>query len=279
VAELLRTALEAAYENDAPEVILIHSRYNGQDRSAKEKSIISRTGVGEKRQPTLVVATQVVEVSLNIDLDTLYSEAAPLEALLQRFGRVNRGRPAGSALADVYVVQEQPDTVKYIYSPLLINAALDCLKGADNMPVDEGLVGDWLAQVYTGAALADWENAYEASRQEFEVAILNHLSPFNSGGFDDLFYRMFDGVDVLPAQFLEDYERLIKEGEYIRAGGLLVPVAWRDYQRLVRNDHAWQETSSTHGGQSLFIVDVPYTLETGLDISSGLSPAMAMEAD
>ena len=40
----------------------------------------------------LLVATQVVEVSLDIDFDILYSENAPIDAIVQRAGRVNRKR-------------------------------------------------------------------------------------------------------------------------------------------------------------------------------------------
>jgi len=58
------------------------------------------------------VATQVVEVSLNIDMDTLYNENAPLEALLQRFGGLTVHD--GVSSADVYVVREQPENVKYL---------------------------------------------------------------------------------------------------------------------------------------------------------------------
>ncbi|MBN1427701.1 MAG: CRISPR-associated helicase Cas3', partial [Anaerolineae bacterium] len=90
----------------AKRIVLMHGRFNAKDRSGKEKLVqdYTRTGLqAQDRRPTLVIATQVVEVSLDIDLDTLYSDPAPLEALLQRFGRVNRGRKAGGPLADVYV--------------------------------------------------------------------------------------------------------------------------------------------------------------------------------
>jgi CRISPR-associated endonuclease/helicase Cas3 len=43
-------------------------------------------------QPRLVVATQVVEVSLDIDYNVLLTECAPFDALAQRAGRVNRIR-------------------------------------------------------------------------------------------------------------------------------------------------------------------------------------------
>ncbi|MFJ2034374.1 CRISPR-associated helicase Cas3', partial [Streptosporangium sp. NPDC087985] len=78
----------------APQVddaaFLLHSRFRRMDRSALERAIGDRFGVGRPRQAGLVVATQVVEVSLDVDFDCLFTSAAPLEALLQRFGRVNR---------------------------------------------------------------------------------------------------------------------------------------------------------------------------------------------
>ena len=60
---------------------LLHGRFNMRDRSEKEKLIRDATGAtSEKRQPIVLVATQAVEVSLDIDLDTIYTEPAPLEA-------------------------------------------------------------------------------------------------------------------------------------------------------------------------------------------------------
>ena len=74
-------------------VELLHGRFNMRDRSAKEAVIRDASGsTSTRRRPVLLVATQVVEVSLDIDLDTIYTEPAPLEALIQRFGRINRRR-------------------------------------------------------------------------------------------------------------------------------------------------------------------------------------------
>lgn len=248
------------------ELILLHSRFNSQDRNRKEKSIMDRTGVtSSQRQRTIVIATQVVEVSLNIDLDTLYTEAAPLEALLQRFGRVNRGH-LGTPLADVYVVREQPDNVKHIYSPDLIAAALACLEGVDGEPIDESHVNEWLARVYTGKALEEWQENYEASWDSFQNEVMAALRPFRASDLDALFFRMFDSIDVVPMQHLQHYEQLIRDGKYLEAAGWHVSIAWRDYNTLLKRGRAWQE--KLDGKYDLYGVDVPYSPDSGLDLYS-----------
>ncbi len=63
-------------------VTLLHSRFNSADRNDKEKCAMD-----EKNQ--VLIGTQAIEVSLDIDYDLMFTEPAPLDALLQRFGRVN----------------------------------------------------------------------------------------------------------------------------------------------------------------------------------------------
>jgi CRISPR-associated endonuclease/helicase Cas3 len=83
--------------------MLIHSRYRRGDRAALEARI---TELEAAAGPALVVATQVVEVSLDISFDRMVTEAAPLDALIQRFGRVNRRRTPQSlgTLRPVHVI-------------------------------------------------------------------------------------------------------------------------------------------------------------------------------
>ncbi|MCY3412076.1 MAG: CRISPR-associated helicase Cas3' [Candidatus Heimdallarchaeota archaeon] len=71
---------------DDDQIILFHSRFKLGDRKTKEELIST---ISDSRQK-IVVATQVVEVSLDIDLSFGIFEGAPLDALVQRLGRVNR---------------------------------------------------------------------------------------------------------------------------------------------------------------------------------------------
>lgn len=65
--------------------ICYHSKFILWDRQNKEHEILNE-------KPALVIATQVVEVSLDIDFDVLFTECAPPDAIAQRAGRINRKR-------------------------------------------------------------------------------------------------------------------------------------------------------------------------------------------
>jgi hypothetical protein len=96
---------------------------------------------------------------------------------------------------------------------------------------------------------------------------MNNLRPFNSSDLDKLFEELFDGVDVLPSKYLDIYEQYIREGKYLEAAQWLVPVAWRDYKRLEKAGKAWHEPLNKRGAD-MFVVDVPYDSESGLDLYS-----------
>jgi len=71
-------------------IMLIHSRFKRKRRRELEKLL--KTGFNEQKGACIVIATQVVEVSLDISFDLMVTECAPLDALIQRFGRINRKR-------------------------------------------------------------------------------------------------------------------------------------------------------------------------------------------
>ncbi|MBB1408029.1 CRISPR-associated helicase/endonuclease Cas3 [Pseudoalteromonas sp. SG44-17] len=77
-------------EDEPLEIDLFHARYTFSDRARIEKQILDIYGKHAGRQGRILVATQVVEQSLDLDFDLLVSQIAPIEFLMQRMGRLWR---------------------------------------------------------------------------------------------------------------------------------------------------------------------------------------------
>ncbi|MCS6877675.1 MAG: type I-U CRISPR-associated helicase/endonuclease Cas3 [Geminicoccaceae bacterium] len=88
--------LRARWPEEKAEVLLLIGPQRDVDRERIVARLDSvRTGAPRTRdRPLLLVSTQGIEAGVDIDLDGMISELAPLDSLRQRFGRLNRdGRP------------------------------------------------------------------------------------------------------------------------------------------------------------------------------------------
>jgi len=258
-AQAVYRALRERLEDTDVHVELLHGRFTMQDRSAKEKLIREATGAtSQQRRPIVLVATQVVEVSLDIDLDTIYTDPAPLEALIQRFGRINRQR-RDKDLAAVYVFR-QPADGQWIYSDALIAGTLAILERECGKPIDESAIGTWLDEIYEGEVAEQWQADFAHAASEFEATCIQGLRPFQSDDhLEELFYKAFDGIEVVPYGLYDMYETL-REKEPIRAGELLVPISWRRYHALANEGKVLPRER-----KSVPIVRAWYDSESGLD--------------
>ena len=242
------------------EVVLLHGRFNGQDRLEKERLVRSATGSQSKaRKPIVLVATQVVEVSLDIDLDVIYTDPAPLEALIQRFGRINRRRLKECAPVCVFT---QPDDGQRIYEPDLVQASLQVLEKNTDRMIDEEGISDWLDQVYVGQIAERWNEKYDTTYSNFCDGPLATLRAFNSDPqLEDEFYKAFDSVEVLPRRQEAQY-RQMRQDEPLAASQLLVPIRWGQYSNL-------KKKGLTRDGEEGWpkMVDAEYNSELGLCLS------------
>lgn len=97
------------------EVDLFHARFAIHDRLVVEDRIVAcfgKLGTNTQRRGRVLVATQVVEQSLDLDFDVMVSDVAPIDALVQRVGRLWRHTPAQVARDRCGV-----DLVLYVVSP------------------------------------------------------------------------------------------------------------------------------------------------------------------
>jgi CRISPR-associated endonuclease/helicase Cas3 len=96
--------------------MLVHSRFKRVKRSQLEKDL--RNIYNKSSECCLVVSTQVVEVSLDISFDMMITECAPIDSLIQRFGRINRIRTKDTVghFKPIYVLKpptERTDALPY----------------------------------------------------------------------------------------------------------------------------------------------------------------------
>lgn len=72
-------------------IYLLHSRLTKRDRNKVEKIVLDRFGKNSQSSlPAIVVGTQIIEQSLDIDFDYMISDIAPVDLLAQRVGRLHR---------------------------------------------------------------------------------------------------------------------------------------------------------------------------------------------
>lgn len=92
---------------------LFHARFPADERQQREKTVLATFGRDATRPAAaLLVATQVVEQSLDIDFDWLLSDLAPVDLLLQRAGRLHRHerkRPPAHATPVLTVAGLRPE--------------------------------------------------------------------------------------------------------------------------------------------------------------------------
>lgn len=107
-------ALEAYSEIAAwgLDVKLFHARFALRDRLKIEESVVKAFGKNSKesdRAGRVLIATQVVEQSLDLDFDTLITDLAPIDLLVQRAGRLWRhDRPKRRGQPKLWVVSPEP---------------------------------------------------------------------------------------------------------------------------------------------------------------------------
>ena len=113
-----RNSASSGGPRSRPLLMIGRSRDVGRNRIV-EKLAPFRTGAKNRPQaePLFIVATQCLEVGVDVDLDGLVTQAASLDALRQRFGRLNRaGRqvPAeGAILAHAEDIAKKADDLVY----------------------------------------------------------------------------------------------------------------------------------------------------------------------
>ncbi len=141
----------------APDVrrIVLHARMLPDDRAAREEDLEhalgpERTGV-ERPARLVVIGTQVLEQSLDVDFDLLVTDLAPVDLLLQRAGRLHRhrdrrNRAGNHSVAHLWVVHQQGrfdevqlTQVARVYHEAVVRETLRALDGRASLALPDDI--------------------------------------------------------------------------------------------------------------------------------------------
>lgn len=126
-------------------VLTLHAQYIMTDRAKREKEILKAVGKHSSeadRQKLIVVGTQVLEQSLDLDFDCMITELCPMDLLLQRMGRLHRhDRPRPTGFANpgfanprCYVVDEEDEGSVAVYGKWLLKRTHKLLPDTVKIP-------------------------------------------------------------------------------------------------------------------------------------------------
>lgn len=169
MAETLRQAFTEK------EVMLVHAQFMLEDRAVWEKKLLKRLGkhsTPQDRDGLIVVSTQIVEQSLDIDADVMITELCPMDLLLQRMGRLHRHdrmRPPGLEKASCVVLPADKGT-QSIYGDWLLQQTDNFIPQVITLPED---IPDLVQDVY---AVPTGDMMYHPAWQEHATRLADQES-------------------------------------------------------------------------------------------------------
>ena len=184
-------------ENDIEiEMNLLHSKFTVQHRSEKEEAIL-KDGESKCKKRVIWISTQVVEASLDIDFDYLFTELSDLSSLLQRLGRCNR---KGLKSVDEFN--------SYVYLDIDENLLI---KYSDNNAYSSGGIIYKSLYELSKAALLEWEtenNTGLFSEADKNSLIENYFTKKKIEEYDKMYSSIY-------REYLAEYKRMHDHLVYI----------------------------------------------------------------
>ena len=179
-------------ENDIEiEMNLLHSKFTVQHRSEKEDAIL-KDGESKCKKRVIWISTQVVEASLDIDFDYLFTELSDLSSLLQRLGRCNRKGLKSVDKFNSYVYLDIDENLLIKYSD-------------NNAYTSSGIIYKSLYELSKAALLEWWKENNNGlfSEADKNKLIENYFTKEKIEEYDKMYSSIF-------TEYLSEYKRMYK---------------------------------------------------------------------
>lgn len=151
-------------KNDC-KIILYHSRMTINVRDKTSRKILAMCGKDRTKRPerVIIVGTQVLEQSLDIDVDYMITAICPIDLLFQRIGRYHRHGDAGTIREHVVVANTVqvliPATLssyggtEYVYEKCYLDATIDAINEHNGHLLIPSGMPDMINYVYSHASI------------------------------------------------------------------------------------------------------------------------------
>lgn len=229
-------------------VHLLHSRFIKKDRSEKEESI---KNLGKKActDSGIWITTQLVEASIDIDFDILFTELSEATGLFQRMGRVYRGREYEGEQPNVHIYTGEtvPSGIseknkKSVVDFIVYEKSKEVLLQYDGQKITESMKMEIINQIYSREKLGK-DSMYVQELRE-TIQHLKNVLPYDQKEKPEL--RDIQNVQIIPDSVYKESEKTILDLE-----DELERLKKEDPKNLKRKLEIQQQIQE-------FIVDIPY---------------------
>lgn len=181
------------------DVNLFHANFIKKDRAKKEKQILNASNDTTKTE--IWVSTSVVEASLDIDFDLLFTELSDLFSLFQRFGRVNRKGKKDCTQTNCYVyTQLQGNAKRYKFTDETIyelsKNAISTVDGIITETQKSQLIEEYLS-------VDNLANSKYVRQYNEAFKYLEGLYDYEKDSSEQL--RSIDTVDAIPVDVYNEF--------------------------------------------------------------------------
>lgn len=217
---------EYKYWHEKYKTLCLHSEFTMKDRIEKEDKLLKGS---EDYQ--LVIATQVLEVSLDVSFEIMFSECAPIDSLVQRAGRCNRRMLYSDS--EFIVFNPSKISTEYVYkkSRKILEKTKEIIL-LNQKKLSEREINAMIEEVYDGFDIYD-ENYKEGIKLYQNIA--NEIFIFDLPIDEQIATRRFDiiKVTVIPTKFKDEVEKLYDQKEYAKISLYEVPVNLGKFKKMI----------------------------------------------
>lgn len=185
---------------DYDEVYLLHSMFTQADRARLEGKI-KEFADSEALNRGVWITTQIVEASLDVDFDYLFTELSTLDSLFQRLGRCYRKRKFDLEEPNIYIYTEKVTGVGSIYDKDIFNLSKTAIKNYDREILKENVKVELVDSIYSKEKLAGTEFLKEFQKA---LEILDNLGNYDLNKSEaQKILRDIDSKRVIPKELYD----------------------------------------------------------------------------